>query len=173
MGKAQPVLPPGSFLQATQPGEDTLARFVTTHTGKTKTVADLFCGNGTFTGPLMNGRRIIAADNAEDAISALQKAGVDARLRNLFKEPMSLKDLGGVDCVILDPPRAGAGTQVAELAEGDIPVIVYVSCNPASFARDAAALAENDYGLDRLTLVDQFIWSTHTELVGIFKKDAW
>jgi 23S rRNA (uracil1939-C5)-methyltransferase len=75
--------------------------------------------------------------------------------------------------VILDPPRAGASAQIYELAESNISTIVYVSCNPVSFARDAGKLMEGDYVLEALTLVDQFIWSTHTELVGIFKKEAW
>lgn len=166
-------LAPGAFLQPSDEGERALTDAVLSGVGDASCVADLFCGNGTFTGPLMVGRKIISADNAEDAISALQKAGVDARVRNLFKEPLSGKELAGVECVILDPPRAGASAQIAELAESEIPAIVYVSCNPASFARDAAKLMEGGYALDNLTLVDQFIWSTHTELVGIFKKDAW
>ena len=166
-------LAPGAFLQPSDEGERALTDAVLEGVGDAPCVADLFCGNGTFTGPLMDGRKIIAADNAPDAIAALKKAGVDARLRNLFKEPMSLKELDGVACVILDPPRAGAGAQVAELAEGDIDKIVYVSCNPSSFARDASVLMTGGYVLERLTMVDQFIWSTHTELVGIFQKDAW
>lgn len=166
-------LAPGAFLQPSEEGERALTDAVLSGASDASCVADLFCGNGTFTGPLMNGRKIISADNAEDAIAALQKAGVDARMRNLFKEPMSEKELGGAQCVILDPPRAGAGAQIAELSESEIPTIVYVSCSPASFARDAARLVEGGYTLDALTMVDQFIWSPHTEIVGIFKKDSW
>lgn len=164
----------GAFLQPSAEGEAALVDAVLKGVGDASCAADLFCGNGTFTGPLMGGgRKVIAADNAEDAIDALKAAGVDARSRNLFKEPMSVKELDGVDCVVLDPPRAGALEQVRELAGSDIARIVYVSCNPQSFARDAAVLADGDYVLERLTIVDQFIWSTHTEIVGVFQKDAW
>lgn len=166
-------LAPGAFLQPSAEGERALTDCVIDGADDASCVADLFCGNGTFTGPLMEERKIIAADNAPDAIDALKKAGVDARLRNLFKEPMSEKELRGVDCVILDPPRAGAAAQVRELAESEIAKIVYVSCNPQSFAKDAAVLTEGGYKLQSLTMVDQFIWSAHTELVGIFSKDAW
>lgn len=166
-------LAPGAFLQPSAEGERALVDAVLSGVGDASCVADLFCGNGTFTGPLMEGRKVIAADNAEDAVHALKAAGIDARVRNLFKEPMSEKELHGVECVVLDPPRAGAGAQVAELAESDIAKIVYVSCNPQSFARDASVLIRGGYALRALTLVDQFIWSTHTELVGIFEKDAW
>lgn len=166
-------LAPGAFLQPSAEGERALVECVRDGAADASCVADLFCGNGTFTGPLAEGRKVIAVDNAADAIGSLKKAGVDARERNLFKEPMNEKELGGVDCVVLDPPRAGAVGQAAELAESNIPKIVYVSCNPQSFARDAARLIEGGYLLDKLTLVDQFIWSVHTELVGVFRKDAW
>lgn len=166
-------LAPGAFLQPSEEGEAALTDAVLKLVNDASCIADLFCGNGTFTGPLMDGRKIVAVDNAPDAIAALQKAGVDARVRNLFKEPMSAKELAGVDCVILDPPRAGAAAQVRELAESEIAKIVYVSCNPQSFAKDAAVLIEGGYVLETLTMVDQFIWSTHTELVCGFTKEAW
>ncbi len=166
-------LAPGAFLQPSEEGERALVDCVIEGAGDAPCVADLFCGNGTFTGPLMNGRKIIAADFAEDAIAGLKNSGIDARVRNLFKEPMSAKELAGVNCVILDPPRAGASAQVRELADSDIEKIVYVSCNPQSFARDACALRDGGYVLEKLIMVDQFVWSTHTELVGIFAKDAW
>lgn len=162
-------LAPGAFLQPSAEGERALTELVLRGVGDASCIADLFCGNGTFTGPLME-RDIIAADFAPDAIASLKKAGVDARLRNLFKEPMRADELEGRDCVILDPPRAGASAQVGVLAEMDISKIVYVSCSPQSFARDAAVLIQGGYRLDELTLVDQFIWSPHTELVGVFRK---
>lgn len=166
-------LAPGAFLQPSEEGEAALTDAVLKGVGDASCVADLFCGNGTFTGPLMLGRKIIAVDNAEDAISALQNAGVNARARNLFKDPMSEKELEGVDCVVLDPPRAGASAQIKELAESEIPAIVYVSCNLQSFARDVAVLIQGGYILESLTMVDQFIWSTHTELVGKLAKSVW
>ena len=163
-------LAPGSFLQPSDEGERALVDCVIGGAGDASCVADLFCGNGTFTGPLMNGRKIIAADNAPGAIASLSRAGIDARVRNLFKEPLSARELNGVDCVVLDPPRAGALEQVRVLADTDVPKIVYVSCSPQSFARDAALLAEGGYRLEKLTIVDQFIWSTHTEVVGVFSR---
>lgn len=162
-------LAPGAFLQPSAEGERALTELVLRGVGDASCIADLFCGNGTFTGPLM-GRDIIAADFAADAIASLKKAGVRAQMRNLFKDPMRADELEGRDCVILDPPRAGASTQINVLAELDIPKIVYVSCSPQSFARDASILIKGGYRLDKLTLVDQFIWSPHTELVGVFEK---
>ncbi len=162
-------LAPCAFLQPSEEGERALTDAVLSGVGDASCVADLFCGNGTFTGPLMD-RCKLAADFAPDAIASLKKADVTAINRNLFKEPISEKELDGVDCVILDPPRAGASAQVAVLADTDISKIVYVSCAPQSFAKDAAVLIKSGYQLQTLTIVDQFIWSAHTELVGVFQK---
>jgi 23S rRNA (uracil1939-C5)-methyltransferase len=163
-------LAPGAFLQPSAEGERTLTDCVIKGAGETLRIADLFCGNGTFTGPLMKGRNIISADFAPDSIAELKKAGVDARLRNLFKEPFTAEELQDRDCVILDPPRAGAQAQVRVLAETAIPRIVYVSCNPQSFAKDAKVLMQGGYTLSALTMIDQFIWSPHMELVGVFRR---
>ena len=163
-------LAPGAFLQPSAEGERALTDCVIKGAGDASRIADLFCGNGTFTGPLMEGRDILAADFAPDAIAALKKSGVDARVRNLFKNPFTAEDLHDHDCVILDPPRAGAQAQVRVLAETNIPCIVYVSCNPQSFAQDAATLVQGGYSLSTLTIVDQFIWSPHTELAAVFTK---
>ncbi len=164
-------LAPGAFLQPSAEGEAALTDCVIRGTGDASRVADLFCGNGTFTGPLVaQGRAVTAIDFAPDGIAALKSAGVNAQSRNLFKQPLDAYDLDDFDCVILDPPRAGAQEQARELVQSTVPKIVYVSCNPASFARDAAILAAGGYVLQALTIVDQFIWSPHTELVGIFEK---
>ena len=163
-------LAPGAFLQPSAEGERALTKCVTDGADDAKRIADLFCGNGTFTGPLMEGHDIWAADFAPDAIASLQKAGVKAELRNLFKEPYTVQGLEDRDCIILDPPRAGAGAQVDILAGMDIPTIVYVSCAPQSFAKDARVLIDGGYELQKLTLVDQFIWSAHTEIAAVFKK---
>ncbi len=162
-------LAPGAFLQPSAEGERVLADLVLEGVGDASCIADLFCGNGTFTGPLM-GRDIIAADLAADAIASLKKTGVRAQMRNLFKDPMRAEELEDRDCVILDPPRAGAMAQIKVLADTRIPKIVYVSCSPQSFAKDAALLIHGGYRFDMLTLVDQFIWSPHTEVVGVFSK---
>lgn len=169
-GDLSVTLAPGAFMQPSAEGEAALSRFVLDGAGDARRVADLFCGNGTFTGPLMNGGRdVIAADFAPDAIAALKRAGANASLRNLFKEPFTSAELANVDCVVLDPPRAGAAAQVAAVAWSTVPRVVYVSCNPQSFARDAAVLMkEGGYALKQLTIVDQFIWSPHTEVAALF-----
>lgn len=164
-------LAPGAFLQPSDDGERALIDCVMRGAGDAACVADLFCGNGTFTGPLMKGReKVMAADFAPDAIAALQKAGVDAHVRNLFKSPMSAEELKGYDCVVLDPPRAGAQAQAQCLSFSDVKRVVYVSCNPQSFARDVAILKEGDFRIAELTVVDQFIWSSHTELVAVLTR---
>lgn len=163
-------LAPGAFLQPSKEGEAALTQCVIDGAGDAPRTADLFCGNGTFTGPLLTrGMDVYAADFAPDAIAALKKAGVKADLRNLFKNPLSNGELNNFDCVILDPPRAGAQAQVQELAQSSVARIVYVSCNPQSFAKDAALLA-GAYRLEKLTVIDQFIWSAHTEVVGVFTR---
>lgn len=161
-------LAPGAFLQPSNEGERALADCVINSVGDASRIADLFCGNGTFTGPLTEGRDVIAFDLAADAIVALKSAGVRAHLRNLFKDPLSAEELASAECVVLDPPRAGAAAQVNSLISSGVPRIVYVSCNPQTFARDAAELLTGGYKLEKLTIVDQFIWSPHTEVVGTF-----
>lgn len=163
-------LAPGAFLQPSDDGERALTNCVIEGAGDAARVVDLFCGNGTFTGPLGVGRDVIAFDLAADAIVALKSIGVQAHLRNLFKNPLEVEELASADCVVLDPPRAGAQAQIEILAQTDIPRIVYVSCNPQTFARDAAILAQSGYALQKLTIIDQFIWSPHTEIVGVFRK---
>jgi 23S rRNA (uracil1939-C5)-methyltransferase len=162
-------LAPCAILQPSAEGEAALINAVTNGVGDAARIADLFCGNGTFTGPLRS--RICAAyDSAGDAIAALQKAGVPASLRDLFRNPVRAGELNGADCVIIDPPRAGAKAQCAELAQSAVRRIVYVSCNPQSFAADAKTLTESGFALQTLTIVDQFIWSAHTEVVGVFTR---
>lgn len=160
-------LAPGAFLQPSEEGEAALTKCVMEGVGDASCIADLFCGNGTFTGPLMKGRDVIAADLAPDAIAALTQAGIDARVRNLFKDPMNAAELSGRECVILDPPRAGASAQVRVLS---VPKVVYVSCNVQSFVKDSQGLIDGGYQLEKLSIVDQFIWSPHTEVVGVFTK---
>lgn len=163
-------LTPGAFLQPSAEGEQVLTQCVRDGVADAKHVSDLFCGCGTFTGIFPEGREVWAADAEKGAIQSLQRAGVIAFERNLFKEPYKAEELQDRDCVILDPPRAGASAQVQELAGSGVPKIVYVSCNLQSFARDAMSLSEGGYRLNKLTLVDQFIWSAHTEVVGVFVK---
>jgi len=170
------ALPPGSFLQATLDGEAALQAAVTAATGKAKACADLFCGAGTFALPLSGRARVHAVDAAGPAVRALEAAAraagrrVVAEHRDLFRRPLRADELKGFDAVAIDPPRAGAAAQVAELARSKVPVVAAVSCNPATFARDAAVLAAGGYRLERLWPVGQFRWSTHVELAARFAR---
>ena len=178
IGRATVVLPPGPFLQATAEGEAMLARLVDAATQGAKTMADLFCGVGPFALQLAERARITAADNDADAIAALTKAAgtasglkpVDAQARDLFRRPFTVKELSRFDAVVFDPPRQGAQAQARELAASKVPVVVAVSCNPATFARDARILVNGGYRLTGVTPVDQFRYSAHVELVGRLER---
>lgn len=172
-GMAVP-LPAGAFLQATLEGEAALVAEVIRGVGSASTVADLFAGLGTFALSLAGGRKVYAAEAARDMLFALKRGGdrlpgrVFVEHRDLFRRPLVPAELNRFDAIVLDPPRAGARDQVEQLAAGHAPRIVYVSCNPSSFARDAVTLMEGGYALDRVVPVGQFRWSTHVELVGTF-----
>ena len=168
-------LPPAPFLQATREGEAALQAAVIAACGGAKSVADLFCGLGTFALPLAAHAKVYAADAGGAAVAALTTAARGLPMlvehRDLFRKPLSVAELARFDAVVFDPPRAGAAAQVAMLAAGDVPTIVAVSCNPNTFARDAAALCEAGYRLERLWPVGQFRWSTHVELVARFRRN--
>lgn len=178
MGKASVEIPIGSFLQATAMAEDVLAALVVEGVGKAKSVADLFCGMGPFTFRLAEKARVYAADSDRHAIAALAKGlrftqglkPVTAKARDLFREPMVPFELKDYDAVVFDPPRAGAEAQARELAKAKVPTVVAVSCEPRTFARDAAILIAGGYRLEKLTPVDQFAWSNHMEVVGVFRR---
>lgn len=173
------AFPPHAFLQATADGEAALLAEVRRSLGDAKTVADLFAGLGTFALSVANdvpGRKVYAAEAARDLVLALQGGGnrqpgrIFAEHRDLFRRPLTAKEAERFEAIILDPPRAGARDQVAQLASAQVPLIVYVSCNPASFARDAAALVAGGYAIERVKPVGQFRWSTHVELVATFRR---
>jgi 23S rRNA (uracil1939-C5)-methyltransferase len=178
IGRATVALPPGVFLQATAEGEAALARLVDDATPKAKAVADLFCGVGPFALRLAERARVTAADNDEGAVGALAKATgtasglkpIDAQVRDLFRRPFTVKELSRFDAVVFDPPRQGAQSQAHELAASKVPVVAAVSCNPATFARDARMLIDGGYRLTQVTPVDQFRYSAHVELVGRFER---
>lgn len=178
-GEVAVGFPPRAFLQATRDGEAALVAAVRGAIGDARMVADLFAGLGTFALSLANdvpGRKVYAAEAARDLVLALQAGGnrLPGRIfpehRDLFRRPLTPKELDRFDAVILDPPRAGAREQVLQLAAAKVPVIAYVSCNPASFARDTATLIESGYVLEQARPVGQFRWSTHVELVGTFRR---
>lgn len=178
MGKALVEIPVASFLQATAEAEAVLARLVVEGVGAARSVADLFCGMGPFTFRLAERARVYAADADKPAIAALTKAvrntqglkPVTAKTRDLFREPLVPVELKDHDAVVFDPPRAGAEAQARELAKSKVKTVVAVSCEPRTFARDAAILVAGGYRLEKVTPVDQFAWSTHVEMVGVFRR---
>ncbi len=178
MGSSRNIVPPGGFLQATEMGEKTLSGLVVEHLGQAAHVADLFCGIGPFTLRLAHAAQVYAADSDASAIDALQRTAnhssglkpISAVRRDLFSDPLTHLELNRFDAVVFDPPRAGAQKQVRELAQSTVGVVVAVSCDAASFARDARVLVEGGYSLVRVIPVDQFRWSAHVEIVGCFER---
>ncbi|KIU46407.1 MULTISPECIES: methyltransferase [Bradyrhizobium] len=178
IGNAKVVLPPGSFLQATVKGEETLAALVRAQCGRAKHIADLFCGVGPFALRLAEKARVTAFDSDAGAITALQKAAqttpglkpLKAEARDLFRRPLMPQELRDYDAVVFDPPRQGAQAQVTQLAASKVPVIVAVSCNAATFARDAKILIDGGYKIADVTPVDQFRHTPHVELVARFAR---
>ena len=169
-------VPPFAFLQPTTTGQAALVDAVTRAIGDAPAVADLFAGVGTFALSVQAGRKVYAAEGARDAIAALTGAANRARAlvatehRDLFRRPLIPAELDRFGAVILDPPRAGAEEQVKQIAASAVPAIAYVSCNPASFARDAKLLVAGGYALDWVQPVGQFRWSTHVELAARFNR---
>ncbi|TAI61713.1 methyltransferase [Bradyrhizobium sp. Leo170] len=178
IGTAEVILPPGSFLQATVAGEETLARLVGDHCQRAKHIADLFCGVGPFALRLAAKSRIAAFDSDAGAVASLQKAAtstaglkpVKAEPRDLFRRPLVPQELRDFDAVVFDPPRQGAQAQATQLAAGKVPTVVAVSCNAATFARDAKILIDGGYTIEGVTPVDQFRHTPHVELVARFTR---
>ena len=169
-------LPIKGFLQATADGAEALTDAVREVVGEAAVVADLFAGVGTFAMPIAAKARVLAAEGARDPALSLRLAAnrsarqIAVEHRDLFRRPLSEEELSKFQAVILDPPRAGAKEQAPALACADIERIAYVSCNPATFARDARTLAEGGWRIDWIKPVGQFRWSTHVELVGAFSR---
>ena len=178
MGRASLAPPPGMFLQATAAGEETLARLVCQAAGKSKHIADLFAGMGTFALRLAGRANVHAVEHEALALAALEKAAnnapglktVTTETRDLFRRPLAVDDLKPFDCVVFDPPRAGAETQARALADSKVPVVIAVSCNVQTFARDAKILVDGGYKMGVVTPVDQFRHSPHVEMVAAFTK---
>jgi 23S rRNA (uracil1939-C5)-methyltransferase len=177
IGGATVALPPNPFLQSTREGEAALQERVLKIAGKAKAVADLFSGVGTFALPLAHKAKVHAVEQDKVALQALAGAAkapglkpVTVEPRDLFKLPLTPAELAGYDAVVLDPPRAGAEAQIRGLAKSRVPAIAYVSCDASSFARDAAILVRGGYRPGPVTPIDQFLWSSHIELVGGFHR---
>lgn len=177
-GRAQVIPPQGSFLQATEQGEHDLVAQVQEIVGSAAKVVDLFSGCGTFSLPLAQTAEVHAVEGNADMIKALDRGWreapglkrVTSQARDLFRRPLLPDELNRFDAVVIDPPRAGAQAQIAEIASSNVGIIAYVSCNPVSFARDAVQLVQSGYLLEWITPIDQFRWSAHVELVAKFSK---
>jgi 23S rRNA (uracil1939-C5)-methyltransferase len=168
-------LPPGGFLQASAAAEALLVKEVVVAAGERRPVVDLYAGLGTFTFALAQAGAVHAVEGDAAAMDALARAAsgfpnVTAERRDLDRDPVSGKELEGYAAAVFDPPRAGAHRQAAALANSKIETVIAVSCNPATFARDAGCLVAGGLRLERLVPVDQFVWTPHLELVGAFRR---
>ncbi|ACB95442.1 class I SAM-dependent RNA methyltransferase [Beijerinckia indica] len=176
IGRWNVALPPGAFLQATEAGEAALASRVVAALAGRRKIADLFAGLGTFSLPLAESAQVHAFDLEQAPLTALAKAShapglhpVEVERRDLFRRPLAT-ELAGYDAIVFDPPRAGAEQQARALAASVVPVVVAVSCNPQTFARDASILRAGGYDLREVTPIDQFRHSPHVELIGVFER---
>ncbi len=178
LGDAVVALPPGAFLQAVPLAEAAMARVACDAVAGAKAIADLYCGVGTFTFRLAKLAPVLAADAAAPAVAALRAAiatapglkPITAEARDLSRRPLLASELAKIDAVVFDPPRAGALEQTREIAASKASRVVGVSCNPTTFARDAGVLIDAGFRLEKVLPVDQFLWSPHVELVGVFSR---
>ena len=178
VGPAVVALPAGAFLQAVPQAEAAMVAFAVAQAAGAERIADLYCGVGTFTFPLAQIAPVYAVDSHAPAIRALSSAistapglkGISAEARDLARRPVLAVEFKKIDTVLFDPPRAGAVEQTAEIAASKVARVIGVSCNPATFARDARVLIDSGFSLDRVLPVDQFLWSPHIELVGVFTR---
>lgn len=177
-GGVSVAVPPGVFLQASKAGEEALTAAITSELGgAAHHVAELFCGVGSFTFPLSRVGRVDAFEADEAALVALGAAvrmnglagRITAQRRDLFRQPLRAQELAAYTAVVFDPPRAGAKDQAAQIAQSGVPLVVAVSCNPATFARDVRLLVDGGYRLVKVATLDQFPWSPHVELVGVLR----
>ncbi len=177
-GRATVALPAGGFLQAVAAAEDEMARIALEACAGAGRIADLYCGAGAFTFRLAEIAPVIAADSSVPAIAALKSAissapglkSITAEARDLIRRPVLSAELKKIDAVVFDPPRAGAAEQAGEIARSKVARVVAVSCNPVTFAADARTLANAGFRLDIVHPIDQFLWSPHVELVGVFSR---
>ena len=178
IGPAEVEPPPGAFLQAVLQAEAAMQAACLAAVQGASRAADLFCGLGAFALPMAAHVPVLAADSAAESIAAMQAAAVrtpglkpiQATTRDLFREPVSAMELKGCDVVVFDPPRAGGLEQAREIARSDAARVVGISCNPTTFARDARVLVDAGWRLEHVTPVDQFLWSSHIELIGVFGR---
>lgn len=177
-GGVQVSPPAGGFTQATKPAEEAMANLVLAHVGRAKRIADLFAGAGTFSLQLARIGRVHAVEGDAKAVAALDHAArntqglkpVSVEKRDLFRRPLMTSEFKVFDAVVFDPPRAGAEFQCKELARSIVKKVVAVSCNPLTLARDLAILVEGGYRITSVTPIDQFLWTSHVEIVATLEK---
>jgi 23S rRNA (uracil1939-C5)-methyltransferase len=180
MGETDVAVPPAAFVQAVRLSEEAMRDLVVAALSKPKRVADLFCGAGTFTFALARHARVLAFDSDAAAVAALAAAArhaqglkpIEAKVRDLFREPLSARELDAFDTVVLDPPRAGASRQAEELARSRVDTVIAVSCDPGTLARDAEILTTGGYSIESVTPIDQFVYSAHVEIVAVLRRAA-
>lgn len=178
MSGVQVVPPPGAFVQAAAEAETAMAALAVEAAGKSKRVVDLFSGLGTFTFALAARARVLAIDSDRSLITALADATrratglkpIETKIRDLFQDPLSPRELDGIDTVVFDPPRAGAKAQAEALGKSKVKTVVAISCNPATLARDLAILIDGGYSLKSVTPIDQFLYTPHLEAVAILRR---
>jgi 23S rRNA (uracil1939-C5)-methyltransferase len=170
--------PPGAFLQATQAAEQEMAAMVGKHLARAKKVTDLFAGCGSFALRLASKSEVHAVEGEAAALAALDRGfrfgselkRVTTEKRDLFRRPLTFKELNLFDGLVFDPPRAGAEDQSKQIARSDVPFVAAVSCNPVTLARDLRILMDGGYSLKSVTPIDQFLWSPHVETVALLEK---
>lgn len=177
-GPVAVALPPGAFLQATEAAEQAMAGLVGQHLSRARKVADLFAGCGSFALRLGAKSEVHAVEGDAAALAALDRAyrfasglkRVTIERRDLFRRPLTFKELNAFDGLVFDPPRAGAEDQSKQIARSDVPLVAAVSCNPVTLARDLRILIDGGYALKSVTPIDQFLWSPHVEAVALLEK---
>ncbi|ESZ75283.1 class I SAM-dependent RNA methyltransferase [Mesorhizobium sp. L103C105A0] len=177
-GTVAVAIPPGAFLQATQAAEQAMADLIGGHLKRARKVADLFAGCGSFALRLAAKSEVHAVEGDAAALSALDRGSrfatglkrVTGERRDLFRRPLTFKELNAFDGVVFDPPRAGAEDQSKQIARSDVPFVAAVSCNPVTLARDLRILIDGGYILKSVTPIDQFLWSPHVEAVALLEK---
>jgi 23S rRNA (uracil1939-C5)-methyltransferase len=170
--------PPGAFVQAVADAETLMVRLVGAAAANARRIADLFCGIGTFTFPLARHARVLALDQQEEAVAAIKAAArgvqglkpIEAKVRDLFRMPVSTQELADFDAVVLDPSRSGAERQAHQLAHASVPVVICVSCNPGTLARDVRILLDGGYVLESVAPIDQFLYAPHVEAVAVLRR---
>ncbi|MCF6117960.1 class I SAM-dependent RNA methyltransferase [Mesorhizobium muleiense] len=177
-GSVAVAVPPGAFLQATEAAEQAMADIVGRHLARARKIADLFAGCGSFALRLAARSEVHAVEGDAAALSALDRAfrfasglkRVTSERRDLFRRPLTSRELNAFDGVVFDPPRAGAEDQSKQIARSDVPLVAAVSCNPVTLARDLRILVDGGYVLKSVTPIDQFLWSPHVEAVALLEK---